>query len=237
MIMAAKSSDLPPATASSVSRAVGPVKPPKPSHLSSAFTGTLNSDAFREYVKAQKTGDTISSTSSQTEGAPDVWDKWRIEQAGRRAAAEQNPTSGSGPGRYLAEVQSMPGTDTISSARFSTARSGLSAAGEEEDEGTQKPKSKPAPPNGTASLQSLFNPPSSTSGAVSDWVASTQPTTSTSHTSTIASEWKSTVETGSDEEELVDGIVTHDRYTSALSVATVKGMNMSRVNCLPLQLS
>lgn len=41
-----------------------PLPPPKPSHLSSAFTGTLNSEALRNYIQAQKTGDSSSSFHS-----------------------------------------------------------------------------------------------------------------------------------------------------------------------------
>lgn len=43
-----------------------PLPPPKPSHLSSAFTGTLNSEALRNYIQAQKTGDSINDSNSNT---------------------------------------------------------------------------------------------------------------------------------------------------------------------------
>ncbi|EPQ26497.1 uncharacterized protein PFL1_05819 [Pseudozyma flocculosa PF-1] len=38
-----------------------PAPPPKPSHLSCAFTGTVNSVALREYIQAQKTGGSFTS--------------------------------------------------------------------------------------------------------------------------------------------------------------------------------
>ncbi|PWZ02323.1 hypothetical protein BCV70DRAFT_152838, partial [Testicularia cyperi] len=40
-----------------------PPPPPKPSHLSSAFTGTCNSIALRNYIHAQKTGGSFTSDS------------------------------------------------------------------------------------------------------------------------------------------------------------------------------
>lgn len=43
---------------------IKPVPPPKPSHLSTAFTGTLNSDALKSYIKQQTQRQSISSTNS-----------------------------------------------------------------------------------------------------------------------------------------------------------------------------
>lgn len=61
-----------------------PLPPPKPEHLSVAFTGTLNSDAFRDYIKAQSTGgSTWSKTSDkdqdgQENGDQDVFGTARL---------------------------------------------------------------------------------------------------------------------------------------------------------------
>ncbi|PWN31890.1 uncharacterized protein FA14DRAFT_82225 [Meira miltonrushii] len=41
-----------------------PVPPPKPNHLSTAFTGTLNSDALKSYIKQQTQRQSIASTST-----------------------------------------------------------------------------------------------------------------------------------------------------------------------------
>lgn len=40
-----------------------PKPPPKPSHLSVTLTGTVNTDTFRKYIKAQSTGGSFASTS------------------------------------------------------------------------------------------------------------------------------------------------------------------------------
>lgn len=47
-----------------------PAPPPKPSHLSVAFTGTLNSDALRDYIKAQSTGGSTWSNDKKASDRP-----------------------------------------------------------------------------------------------------------------------------------------------------------------------
>lgn len=75
-----------------------PPRPPKPEHLSSAFTGTLNGAALREYIKAQKTGESASSFGSvrsssssssrererQGEGERDCESRYSVEGEGDR---------------------------------------------------------------------------------------------------------------------------------------------------------
>ncbi|KDN42846.1 hypothetical protein K437DRAFT_248761 [Tilletiaria anomala UBC 951] len=183
-------------SASTLSRA-GPIKPPKPSHLSSAFTGTLNSEAFREYVSAQITNDGQSSYSSsgvgQRQGQHDgraVWDECRMQQVAKRAAEEQvlaADASSNSNGRYHVDVpESTLGShsrldDGMSTARFSTARSMLIADEEDSEEAnrTQKPR-KAKQANGSTSahiLQSLFDPPpfpTATQSSVDAWITSTR---------------------------------------------------------------
>ncbi|PWN30262.1 hypothetical protein BDZ90DRAFT_257349 [Jaminaea rosea] len=55
--------------------ATRPPRPPKPSHLSVALTGTLNSEALRTYIRAQATGSSIAGFSTigtkSTQGSDD----------------------------------------------------------------------------------------------------------------------------------------------------------------------
>ncbi|MCO5566090.1 hypothetical protein L7F22_019766 [Adiantum nelumboides] len=49
---------------STIQGTIKPIPPPKPSHLSTAFTGTLNSDALKSYIKQQTQRQSVASTST-----------------------------------------------------------------------------------------------------------------------------------------------------------------------------